>query len=406
MVPLVRALILCFPWFLVLTSCRSPDDDRGWSRDPTRVEEVSPRISYTPGSAEPVVEQDEAYASIRIVKADVGFRTRPEIQLPPGYRLYDRGHYAVASPGEFYVFLGGPRGTANNVRIRWPGVEIYDVLHNDTHLPRRAGGDSTLVDVPVEAGSLRAAWPTLEIFSHLNEKNLPVRIEHNHEARRAGEYARTPWVGDQARAVLNFIFAARQILRDSGLHHHLADQRLGGFSLMGFETNNPLHGDFPPHFHWIYYFPDANGKPSGSAPGSQVPHFYLDSQGRIYENKLDVFGPEKKQSRLKPGQPMTFSDPAGNPVLSIEIRGDGGLNVGAAPADWTYQILPGEDDHFVQSVRVLKNAQPWILVAAEDDVDAGVLTVRIRPTGAEGEVLTEVYEYDPLTGLLKQHAGG
>ena len=65
-------------------------------------------------------------------------------------------------------------------------------------------------------------------------------MEHNHEARRAGDYARVPWVGGQAKAVLNFIFATRQILRDWGIQHELVRDGAGGLALMGLPASNTV----------------------------------------------------------------------------------------------------------------------------------------------------------------------
>jgi hypothetical protein len=342
---------------------------------------------------------DTAYACIRVVRQEAGTPAKPKIVLPSGYALHTQANYEVASPGEYYVFLKGPKGTARDVQISWPGVKVRAVIHNDTLLPLRRDGEAVLCDVPVASSSLRAAWPTLEIHTPLDEESLPIRIEHNDPARRAGKYAEGPWVEGQTKAVLNFIIAARQVLRDWGLHRDIRRDKKGTLSLMGSETNNPLHGDWPSHWHLIYYWPLPDGRASSEAPGSQVPHFYLDEKGRITSDNHFVFGRPAETRTVKPGEPIPYTDPDGKVRFVLCIRADGGLDLGPAVGEWTYSIVAGGDDGaFAGSVRVLRRGSPWIRVAVRDDTAAGVLMICVDPLDGAGPPLTETHHYDPLTG--------
>ncbi|MGW1885402.1 hypothetical protein [Streptomyces sp. NPDC001970] len=50
------------------------------------------------------------------------------------------------------------------------------------------------------------------------------------------------------------------------------------WTLMGFETNNRLHPDNPPHWHLAYH-PGAHFSANGNPP-----HLWLDDKGRNIEN--------------------------------------------------------------------------------------------------------------------------
>ncbi len=340
-----------------------------------------------------------AYACIRLVRRRAGEPARAKIALPPGYELTRKPNHAVASPGEYYVFLKGPKGAAKDVRIDWPGVEIAAVVHDHDRLTLRRSGGAVSCDVPVRAASARAAWGTLAIWSHLDEQALPIRIEHNDPDRRAGRYARGEWVAGQAAACLHYLVACRQILRDWGLHRQIRSQKLGHLSLMGFESNNPLHGDWPAHWHLIYYFPATKTHAAYESPGSQVPHFYLDAEGRTVSNSIFVFGHRQRTRKAGPRDPMVFTDPNGKVRFAVDIREDGGVDLGPAAGTWTYAIVAGETKSgFTESVRVLRRGEPWIRVAVRDDTKRGVLTIRIEPLDAPGGALVETHRYDPLTG--------
>ncbi|MGB2822838.1 MAG: hypothetical protein WBF17_17785, partial [Phycisphaerae bacterium] len=240
-------------------------------------------------------------------------------------------------------------------------------------------------------------------WSHLSERALPIRIEHNHPDRRAGRYAEGPWVAGEAAACINYLIACRQILRDWGLHRRIQAEKLGNLSLMGFESNNPLHGDWPAHWHLIYYWPPPAEPGKDRYLGSQVPHFYMDECGRTTSNSIHVFGGKGRVA--KAGDPMIFTDPNGKVRFAIDIRGDGGVDIGPAAGEWTYSIVPGDKEgRFTESVRVLRRGKEWVRVAARDDTAAGVMTIRVEPLDGAGKPLVETHRYDTLTGRLL--AGG
>jgi len=337
------------------------------------------------------------YACLRVVRKEAGKPSKPRIALPAGYELITDGNYEVASAGEYYVFLKGARGIASGVRVEWPGVAIEAVVHNHDRLPLRRDGDAVICDVPVQAASARAAWGTLAVWSSLGEDALPIRIEHNLERRRAGKYAEGRWVGGEAAACIHYLIACRQILRDWGLHRQIRDEKLGHLSLMGFESNNPLHGDWPAHWHLIYYWPRPSDPAEDPYLGSQVPHFYMDAEGCTRSNSIHIFGGKGRVAKAR--DPMIFTDPKGRVRFAMDIRPDGGMDIGPAPGEWVYSIVAGDErGRFTESVRVLRRGAEWIRVAATDDTAKGILTLRVEPLDGKGEPATETRRYDPLTG--------
>ena len=95
---------------------------------------------------------------------------------------------------------------------------------------------------------------------------------------------------------------------------------------------------------------------------------------------------------------MVYTDRTGAVRLAIDIRPDGGVDVGPAAGKWTYSIRPGEDERFDKSVLVWREGKAWIRVAVDDDTAKGVLTIRVTPPDGGKPLLTEVHRYDPLTG--------
>jgi hypothetical protein len=339
---------------------------------------------------------DTAYSCIRVVRADPGFPSVPTMSLPAGYSLVSYADYACASEAEYCIFLQGPLGTATGVRITWPNVPISAVIWNGTRLTIRPVSSSADIacDVPVQAAILRDAWTTFDLSSYFNETDLDVRIEHNSQYRRAGWYADNHWVVGQAHAAVNYQFACRQIMRDWGVHHQIAAANAGKMSILGFESWDPIHFDYPPHFHLIMYLPTANNA------GTKVPHFYMDALGRIYADKVQVLGhPELGDQYSYVGQPVTYVDTTSHVWMAATIRGDGGLDLGPDASTVSYSMVPDDATNgSVVAVRILKGGAPWARVTTLDDPLAGILTVRVDFSDGVTASQASTSYYDPLTG--------
>jgi hypothetical protein len=334
-----------------------------------------------------------AYASFRVVRATAGEPGAPQIALPSGYKRVTGTSYQAASRAEYQAFVRGPRSAGVKVTVRWPGVRVVTVVAGNKRLALAvdpADPERVTFTLPVTAASASAAQPTLQVFSHPSgstASGVYWRIEHNDPDRAAGHWTGVPWPAAEIRAAVNYMVATEAILQDSGLAAR-ASRRGHFFALMGFETNNPLHLDNPPHWHLSYY----PGRTFG-APKAHVPHLLMDRQGRLVHNGMDIQG--QGRIRFSPGEPARIHDATGNLVVTLTIRADGGLDIDP-PGGPRYSIV-ADDDRFDRAVRVFRGGRAWRWIAHFDAVRLGGLVTTVL--GAHSPVT--VYRYDRLTGVIK-----
>lgn len=207
----------------------------------------------------------------------------------------------------------------------------------------------------------------------------------------AGVWHTVPWPGAATRTYLNLLLACEAVLGDSGQVEQ-ARRRGHFFSLMGFETNNTLHSDNPPHWHLAYY-PGL----TYSAPRAHVPHFWLDRAGKTYHNGMDVQG--EGRSRFYAGDPAPIEDAEGNLVVTLTIRADGGLDI-QAPDGPRYEITsPG--GRFPEKVHVYRDGRPWRWFGGVDDVRSDLMTTHAGNLEPPVHTRATIYRYDELTGVLE-----
>lgn len=340
------------------------------------------------GAAEPV-----AYSAIRIVRAEPGAPNVPEVTLPEGYSFVDGEKFHVASRAEYYTFVEGPRTeTGIPVTVRWPGVRIVDVIWRDSHLAMdRADPHTVTVTVPVTGATTNSEQPTIQVWSTIpTEPGIQWRIEHNDSDRVAGPWTEVDWPAGEVRSVISQLVACEAVLVDSGLAATAAAKG-HHWNLMGFETNNTLHPDNPPHWHLAYY-----AGPDTSAD-AYLPHLWFDEEGKNFYNGMDVTG----QGRLKfyVGDPAELFDFAGNLVATMTIRADGGLDL-EPPDGPLYSIVPGRDGTFLQEIGVRRDGADWLRIRTLDDVRAGRMIFTVTDLES-GESRGETFRYDRLTGVLR-----
>jgi glycerophosphoryl diester phosphodiesterase len=356
-------------------------------------------------------QDDYGYSLIRIVRAQPGEPSKPTIVLPKPFALHTTGDFEWASRAEYYVYVTGPKRNAKGVEIRWPGVKVVQVIVGNERLSLSREGDKVRVDIPVRHGRLadlkgaaHDAWNTLEVWSFHHERDLKIQVPHNDPDRAAGVYAKQPWVAAQAQSALNFVFAGREVIRDWKLHHELAAEEESFVELMGFETNNPLHGDAPAHWHLCIFWPD---KRQTRTAVMCIPHFYMDGGGRVTSNGFSTYGPPSSgepskwhQSALGPDEPALYKDRSGKVRMAITIRKDGGVGLGPDAKTVTYSILPDKD-----GASILRHGKPWRRVRVEDEVKKGVMTVTVTSQASGNEKpRVEVHRYDSLTGKREDEA--
>lgn len=348
-----------------------------------------------PGTA---TAQQDAYAAFRVVRARPGDPAEPRVTLPDGYEILPGAKYSVASRAEYYTFVHGPQGDGIEVRIDWPGVPIRAVVHQDTRLALRRHRDGVSFTLPMTQPTADANQPTLQVWSTPDAgPAMYVAIEHNDPDRVAGPWASVEWPAGETRSVVHQLVAAQAIFLDSGMPE-VAAAKGHRFVLMGFETNNTLHADNPPHWHISY-----NSGPDFSAK-THNPHLWLNTDGGTFYNGMDVTG----LGRLKyyVGDPAPIYDfigdannGRGNLVMTMTIREDGGLDF-TTPEGRTYAIAAGRDGTLLDEVTTLRDGQPWLRVTTRDFVKLGVLLVRVDGLQNPADTHHEAVRYDPLTGVL------
>ncbi|MGX7674622.1 hypothetical protein [Plantactinospora sp. DSM 117369] len=193
---------------------------------------------------------------------------------------------------------------------------------------------------------VNATQPTIQIWSPVER---PVGIEfnlvHNDPDRVAGMWLNSPWPTNEVRSQIHQASAMHTILNASGLKAAAAAKGHRWF-LQGFETNNTLHADAPPHWNLSY-----NSGPSFSYP-THNGHYWLNSQAANFYNGMDVTG----LGRLKyyVGDPAPIHDFAtdanggrGDLVATTTILEDGGLDI-APPSGPVYAIAAGRDGTLIE----------------------------------------------------------
>jgi len=340
---------------------------------------------------------DDRYAVFRVVRAIPGEPSRPDIQLPDGYEFVDGERYHVASRAEYYTFVRGPESSDGiPVEVTWPGETIRAIVASNRRmeLERDAGDPHTVrFQLPVVARTPNADQSTIQVWSHMQtEPGIRWRIEHNDPDRVAGPWTEVAWPAAQTRSVIHQLVASEAIIIDSGLASR-AHEKGHFIALMGFETNNTLHTDNPPHWHLVYYAGNTFTSPA------YLPHYWIDGEGRNFYNGMDVTG--QGRQRLRAGDPGEMFDFDGNLMLTTTIREDGGLDIDV-PGQPRYSIVSGADGHFVDNVAVLRDGEPWLRVATHDDVKTGVMVFRVDDDTDPDNSRVMVHFYDRLTGVLRR----
>ncbi|MEU4425030.1 hypothetical protein AB0F81_30790 [Actinoplanes sp. NPDC024001] len=344
-----------------------------------------------------------AFAAFRLVRSQPGEPSVPEIVLPAGYQFVPGAKYHNPSRADYYTFVTGPSSAEGiEVEAYWPDVPVKAVVYLDSRLairPDPADPHRFRFTLPITRTTASANQPTIQIWSYLDQSpGMEFILVHNDPDRAAGPWLTVPWPANEVRSQIHQVFAAHTILTASGLKAAAAAKGHRWF-VQGFETNNTLHTDNPPHWNLSY-----NSGPSFSYP-THNSHLWLNSEADNFYNGMDVTG----LGRLKHyvGDPALIYDFAtdanggrGDLVATLTIRADGGVDI-APPTGPVYAIAAGRDGTLLQEVTVLRDGQAWLRIETEDRYDRGKTTV--RTTGLQADVprrSVQVYRYDPLTGAL------
>jgi len=347
-------------------------------------------------AAEPV------FLTIKAVKAAAGRGTAPPVLEVLSHADLWRERNCATWNGEndwetfFTITADTTDAPLPRLAMTCPGVEIARVIVGHTDVAFEGAGARVEFDAVADrsAGTL--------ISNTLPDPmgtGWPIGIYHNWRIRAGGPYALSPYPEAEARAVLNYLLAAREALRRMG-GIGPRDQRPfeGTLNLLSFEVAcGRGHNDFPPHVHIMLYVP-------GYTPGSQVPHFYMDARGRIVRNGFTELGAadSKRSGVYMPGDVCRLVDRKGMTGLECTITPEGGLVLRQQPGEGGFLLIGDDVAGPAEKVWVVHHGAKVAAATSSDDAGAGVMTATVEnfENGARVSAITQTMRYDPFTGRV------
>ena len=272
------------------------------------------------------------------------------------------------------------------VTCQFPVSEQYsisEILCEGIRLPFDVANDTYTFTFEISG----LTGPTRTLYTHtiLRENGLTLRIEQNTLSRCTGKYSKETYPALQIQAAHHYMFAMREIAHALSLPEYLSEKHLGYLLILGFETCNTIHTDFPPHWHLIYRWPYFCG--------SQAPHIYLGDQGEMTSNILYIDGIRGVCREYAPGEWCHFVDMYGADLMAFCITDEGGMCVTKPNGDM-YTMLPYQEG---QGVVVTRNDVPWGTVQVTVSDSEGKAQVDWRSDYSFHEQIS----FDPLTGSLQ-----
>ncbi|MGI5923452.1 MAG: hypothetical protein ACOX9E_05870 [Lentisphaeria bacterium] len=326
----------------------------------------------------------------KVAKATHAETAAPTLLLPDGWRLREGEAFTGVNIREYFftVEADGAELPPPRIQLSWPGVEIGEV-YGGKDVVRTDDGVSFLVTAGRTPTGFTTSLPRLGA--------VQMGIFHNLEGMQAGAYRGKPYPATQIQAQLNYLFAARDMMREMGF----ADARDavdGVINLYGFETNFPNgHVDAPPHFHIMLMW--------NAWKDNHVCHFILDDAGKIVRNDHQVNENGKRNDALSGPRPlgasMDMPDRSGAVRFVLHMLADGsGLEMTVPGKDKQAMIRSDNPAGAVTCYTRPNAAADWQAVATvtvRDDVAKGLLAVT---RDANGRTTREEWRYDPHTGRL------
>lgn len=332
-------------------------------------------------------------SAIRIVKKTPGIYGLPlfEFQAAFNVKISSESNLFYETANEFVVYVEHEhqKGKACiHARFETNGhFDVSTILFEKEHLPFEMTGSAISFDFDV--GDLTEATRTLSIHTLIQEPGLRIRLEHNHPGRKAGMYRTNCYPEKQIQAAHHYIMAMREIIRMLDIPAYLAKNDLGYMYVLGFETNNEIHTDYPPHWHLIYRWKNY--------VGSQAPHFYLDKNGATTYNKSYIDGIYNFSRTFDSDEWCKFVDCNGKDVCAVCVHSENGVLV-TKPGGDIFHMSNYSDD----GVAVSRNGVKIGRITVTDLVEKGIYEVQwLQEKGSDSPPnYVQRIIYDPLTGML------
>ena len=325
--------------------------------------------------------------AIRLIKKEQNITGMPSVEISADFpcRMVDNPHFHYETSGEYVVYINHlilKDACLVSFKIE-KKTEVKAILCEGKYIPfYEADGYYYFI---IEISGLHGPTRTLYAHSIIRENGITLRVEENDRGRCAGKYSVESYPEIQIEAAGHYTFAMKEILKQMGIPQYLHENQLGYLLLLGFETCNEIHTDYPPHWHMIFRWPNFCG--------SQAPHIYLDSEGRMTENKMYIDGISGVCRTYAPGEWCRFVDMYGQDLMAFRVLTDGGLEI-TKPGGDIYKMDPYIKE---KGVCVWKSGKLVGLLQMKNDTEIGKMEVLWK------EKRYEIH-YDPLTGTVHKQS--
>jgi len=332
------------------------------------------------------------YTAIRFIKNKMGIFGMPDINISADFECEiakEKGLY-YETDGEIVIYIKHfILKDACLISVDVQGSEEYEIKHvlcEGKYIVFDHRNDS--YNFQIEISGLKGPTRTLYAHTILRENGLTLRVEENDLGRCAGKYSKDTYPQNQIDAASHYTFAAREVLRKMGVAKYLHDNKLGYILLLGFETCNELHPDYPPHWHLIFRWPYFCG--------SQAPHIYLNEEGKMTYNVTYIDGISGVCRKYQTAEWCKFVDMYGADVLAFRIVEDGGMEL-TSPGGNLYKI---SSYHKENGVNVYCDGRYKGNLTLKNDTVKGKLQVLWNDEECSNDSYTESIEYDPYIGTI------
>lgn len=333
--------------------------------------------------------------ALRLIKAVPGRYGLPAFHFDADFLLHlvNDPHFCYETDNEFVVYVEHTEledACLATCSFDTEGkYEITQILceKQSLYFENRNG----IITFNFEISGLTGPTRTLYVHSILREPGVTLRIEQNHIGRRAGKYRTGDYPATEIIAANHYMFAMREILYALDLPQYLNRNKLGYLLILGFETNNEIHTDYPPHWHLIYRWPNRAGSPA--------PHIYIAPDGKMTENACYIDCLHGAHHDYQPGEWCPFVDPYGRDVCAIRIDEDGGMSI-TKPMASVYRMSCYSCE---TGVTVYKEDTEIGNIHIENDTSTGLFKVVWKNTSTSTfrTSYLETVEYDPITGAIQ-----
>lgn len=334
--------------------------------------------------------ENSKISCIRLIKKTKGMFGLPEIIIDADFpcEVIQEDQYFYELETEYVVFLRHAKLNdaclaTVTVTLR-NDVKIQHVVSEKEYVPFIEKEQQ--ISFEMEISRLIGATTTLSIHTLMRNPGQTLRLEHNQPSRNVGKYMEN-YPKLQIQAVMHYMFATREIITHSRLGEQIHEKKLGHLLVLGFETNNPLHTDFPPHWHLILRWPYRTG--------SQAPHIYVNEDGLNVNNRVSIDGIPKVTHTYQANEWCHLKDFYGRTKVGIRVDDTGGYSL-KTDVNTCYSVSPYGNN----LVNIYLNGQYLKSLQVIDDVATGQTLVKTMLVMDDDEysLQEEIIKYDPLTG--------